>query len=145
MKGTRGFTLIEIMIVVAIVAILAAVAVPQYNDYVTRSKIIEATSGLAGLRVKMEQCFQDNRSYIVASCPPATYCTVAGAKYFTFSCSNQAAAAYTINADGTASMAGFHYDINQSNARTTTIDGAAASGGWATNATCWVTKKPSTC
>ncbi len=58
-----GFTLIEMMITVAIVAILASVALPSYSEYVLRSKTEEATSGLAELRVRMEQYFQDNRKY----------------------------------------------------------------------------------
>ncbi|HTS84956.1 MAG TPA: prepilin-type N-terminal cleavage/methylation domain-containing protein, partial [Usitatibacter sp.] len=61
-RQARGFTLIEVMIVVAIIAILAAIAVPSYQDYVTRGRIIEATGGLGDARNKMEQYFQDNRS-----------------------------------------------------------------------------------
>src|SRR5690606_1858627 len=59
----RGFTLIELMITVAIIAILAAVAVPSYQDYVRRGKVTEATATLAQFRIKMEQYFQDNQTY----------------------------------------------------------------------------------
>ena len=63
MKRNAGFTLVELMIVVAIVAILAAIAVPMYTDYITRAQLVPAHTGLAGLRVKMEQGYQDNRQY----------------------------------------------------------------------------------
>ena len=63
MRSNSGFTLIEVMITVAIVAILAAIAVPSYNEYVQRARITEATSALADMRNKMEQYFQDNRTW----------------------------------------------------------------------------------
>ena len=66
MRRHQGFTLIELMIAVAIVAILSAIAIPSYTEYVQRSRIIEATSTLSSMRVKMEQYFQDNRSYVNA-------------------------------------------------------------------------------
>jgi prepilin-type N-terminal cleavage/methylation domain-containing protein len=46
-KNTSGFTLIEVMITVAIIAILSAVAIPSYNNYMVRGKIPKATTGLA--------------------------------------------------------------------------------------------------
>ena len=61
MRSATGFTLIEVMITVAIVAILAAVAIPSYTSYITRSKIQEATTTLLAMRTKMEQYFQDHR------------------------------------------------------------------------------------
>ena len=63
-QRARGFTLIEVLVVVAIVGILAAIALPSYADYVRRSKIIEATRGLSDFRTRMEQYFLDNRTYV---------------------------------------------------------------------------------
>ena len=62
-KRFSGFTLIEVMTAVAIVAVLAAIAVPPYRDYVMRGQIQEGTTFLSDGRVKMEQFFQDNRTY----------------------------------------------------------------------------------
>lgn len=61
-RADGGFTLIEVMIAVAVVAILAAPALPSYRDYVTRGNIPEATSRLLTKQVQMEQWFQDNRT-----------------------------------------------------------------------------------
>lgn len=59
----RGFTLVELMIAVAIVGILAGIAMQQYGDYVRRAQMAEASSGLVQLRVRLEQYYQDNRNY----------------------------------------------------------------------------------
>ncbi len=58
-----GFTLIEVMITVAVIAILAAVALPSYIEYVTRSKLVEAKTNLSDMRTRLEQYFLDNRKY----------------------------------------------------------------------------------
>src|SRR4051812_25565453 len=95
----KGFTLIEVMITVVIVAILAAIAVPNYRDYVTRGRVVEATSALSDTRVKMEQYFQDNRAY-PAGCttgvPAATQVQVPAPQSFDIACGNLTASTYTV-------------------------------------------------
>lgn len=125
-----GFTLIELMIAVAIVAILASVALPSYQDYVRRGNVPDATSGLGLGRVGMEQWFQDNRTYVGAACP-------GNARNFAFACVT-AATTFTITATGTGSMAGFSYTIDQNNGRTSATP-------WGNGATCWIERPGGAC
>jgi len=67
MLKQKGFTLVELMIVVAIIAILAAVAIPQYTDHVLKARLVDATSQLAGYKTQMEQFYSDNRTYANAT------------------------------------------------------------------------------
>ena len=135
----KGFTLIELMIVVAIVGILATIGMPAYNDYVTRGKLVDASAQLANMRIQLEQYYQDNRNYgtTAATCgvPLPT------SKYFTFTCNwgpgatNQS---YLVTATGTINNTSFIYTIDQTNTKTTT-------SGWGNGATCWIMKKGDTC
>ena len=63
----RGFSLIELMVTVAIIAILASIALPSYSEYITRSRLVDAHTRLGDLRIQMEKYFQDNRTYLAGA------------------------------------------------------------------------------
>jgi type IV pilus assembly protein PilE len=150
-RTQRGFTLIELMVTVAIIAVLAAIAVPNYRDYVTRGKLVEASAGLSDARVKMEQYFQDNRTYpggcVTATPVPVGSIMLMSLKYFTLSCTNNSATTYKVIATGINDMTGFVYDINQDNLKTSSFASTGASKGYttATPNTCWVFRKGGSC
>jgi type IV pilus assembly protein PilE len=144
MRPHHGFTLIELMITVAIVAILSAIAIPQYSEYVMRSRITEATMALSDQRLKMERYFQDNRVYngVPPACAPNTVApTPTASAHFNFACNVLSANTYIVIATGFGPMTGFTYDVNDANTRRTT----AAPAGWTLSATCWVLKKDGSC
>ncbi|GAA5071102.1 pilin [Lysobacter panacisoli] len=63
MKKQQGFTLIELMIVVAIIAILAAIALPAYQDYVARSQVSEAMSLASGAKTAVAEKYGDTGDF----------------------------------------------------------------------------------
>lgn len=130
MKTQKGFTLMELMITVAIIGILASIGIPSYSNYVIRGKLVEGTAALSDGRIKMEQFYQDNRTYAGGSCPAET-------TNFTYDCANPAATTttYTITATGKDSLSDFSYTIDQSNTKRTT----SLKAGWGTTpASCWI-------
>jgi type IV pilus assembly protein PilE len=148
---SRGFTLIELMITVAIVAILSAVALPSYRQYVIRGNIPEATSNLMQWQVKLEQFFQDNRNYgtSASACPTAV--ATPTAKNFSFSCNWGTAATgttfgtnrgFVLTATGSGSMNGFSYTLSHTNARSSS---APSSLGWTGSTSCWVIRTGGQC
>ncbi len=135
---SSGFTLIEVMVAMAIVAILAAVALPSYRNYTLRGKIPEATSNLGAKRVKMEQFFQDNRTYAGAT---AAALDQSSSQYFDFS-GVTSTSTYTLTAVGKNSMAGFQFSVDQTAAKASTVTGVS---GWSGNPSCWITKQGGQC
>jgi type IV pilus assembly protein PilE len=126
----HGFTLIEVMITVAIVGILAAVALPAYNDYLRRSELPEAFSHLSSYRIALEQYYQDNRHYGLNTCTEGRqhFDTSADATAkFTYTCdlggaTDRGAQSYTLKAVGTSPHTRGHtFTINHVGDKSTTV------------------------
>jgi type IV pilus assembly protein PilE len=66
-KTQGGFTLIELMVTVVVVAILAAIAVPSYTQYIRRANLVDAQQAMATAAVELEQIFADKRAYPLAA------------------------------------------------------------------------------
>jgi prepilin-type N-terminal cleavage/methylation domain-containing protein len=139
---SKGFTLIELMIVVAIVAILTTIAYPNYRDYLIRGQLTEATTGLAAVRANMERYFQDNRAYVAvgAFTPP---CTAAQVPYgrFLISCASTAVPpAFTATAVGAAApLSGFTFTVDQDGTQQTLVAPPAPSS-FTGCPNAWITK-----
>lgn len=146
-RDTRpnGFTLIELMITVAIVAILTSIAFPSYTDYVQRGRIAEATGELGTMRVRLEQFYQDGRPSNYGSTAVACGLAVPASPSFTYSCNWGAGGtsqSFLITATGraAANMTGFVFTLDHANAqRTTAYPGATVP------AACWLKRKGDTC
>ncbi|MFT3813235.1 MAG: type IV pilin protein [Acidovorax sp.] len=144
----QGFTLIEVMVTVAIVAILAAIALPSYNDYIRRGQQAEAFNALSDFRAKMEQYYQDNRNYgtstgCASDATASSWNGFTPTQYFSYDCKitdTSTYQAYSITATGRAGQVNTDvYAIDQNGNRSTTqFKGAAVT------ANCWLTKS-STC
>jgi prepilin-type N-terminal cleavage/methylation domain-containing protein len=136
----QGFTLIELLIAVVIIGILAAIAIPNYTDYIKQGYAIDATNTLSGMRAKLEQHYQDNRSYATVG-TFTTPCVASTVGKFSITC-NVTASTYTVTATGTGPAAGFTYTINQTNQQATV---ALPSGWGSANSACWITRKGGSC
>lgn len=141
----RGFTLIEVMVTVAIVAILAGIAWPAYTGYARRGQLPEATALLSDYRIKMEQYFQDNRNYGTGNCAtgaitPAWASFNASAKYFDFTCALDATNGYVISATGKSGTLTSGYDYTVTGASTLYRHTTKFKGATVSNKDCWLIK-----
>jgi prepilin-type N-terminal cleavage/methylation domain-containing protein len=142
---SKGFTLIELMIVVAIVAILTTIAYPNYRDYVIRGQLVDATQGLAAVRANMERYFQDNRTYLAIPGPPAFTppCTAAPVAYgrFNISCPPIDATHFTATAVGIAGpLVGFSFSVTEADVQKTVVTTPPAPASFLGCTTAWITK-----
>jgi type IV pilus assembly protein PilE len=149
-RAADGFTLIEVMITVAIIAILVAVALPSYKSYIIRGQLVNGTNLLAAGRANMERYFQDNRTYantgtFVDPCDASIAAASRTLGLFVLTCSGTpTATTYTLLATGTGAVNGVQYSVDQSGNQTTVSMGSV---GWAlpNPNTCWLMKSGQTC
>ena len=135
-----GFSLVELMVTLAIAAIIAVFALPSYREHMLRSYLPEASSGLQLAALRLEQYYQDHRSYLDGK---ACGVTLPTSQRFNFSCASPAdGQSFLLTATGANVMAGFTYTLDQQGQPRTT----ALPDGWGTAPLeCWITKRGATC
>ena len=135
MRKIRGFTLIEVMIVVAVVAILAAIALPSYQDSVRKSRRAQAKTDMLELVQVLERTYTTDRSYARYSTldAPLNQSPRDGAARYSIAISNVSATTYTLTATPQGAQA------NDTRCGTLTINqmGVKTISGSATVADCW--------
>jgi type IV pilus assembly protein PilE len=110
-KVNKGFTLVELMITVAIVGLLAAIAVPSYSSHVTQSRRVDAQGALISLGQAMERYYTEKSTYVGATLGaggifPNEAPLDAGSKYYDLSITTQTSTTFTVQATPKNAQAG---------------------------------------
>jgi len=132
----HGFTLIELMITVAIVGILTAVAYPAYRNYVLRAQIMNGINGMSAMNANLQRYYQDTQQYSSVSNAgaPQSPCSTtqpATPNYGTFYvyCPSLTAGTFLMLGVGSGKTAGFTYFLNNFNQKNSGV-GAPAPSAW---------------
>lgn len=142
-RRVTAFTLVEAMLVVAILATLASIALPSYAAYVQRSRILEGVARLSDARARMEEYFLDQRSYLDSGgrCG-ALPATATDADAFALTC-EASPTAFTYRATGIRAkgMEAFLFAIDQSGTKST----VSLPPGWSRTPDCWTIRADGLC
>jgi len=124
MKVLRnGFTLVELLVVIVIVGILSAIALPSYQTYMTEAKMAEPGPILSEIKVKAEQFFGDRRTYTDFCNTNAYNSAIANLEYFGAACVSDADG-FTITFTGAlGGVTGMEYSINELDERASVVNG----------------------
>lgn len=141
-KANKGFTLVEILITVAIVAILASIAMPAYNSYIAKSEIRSVQADLLALSLSFENQYQRTLAYPVLDAGDRADLAKIKAKFkgwspattdnFSFKLETNEADAYTLTAEGNTGsrQAGCKVSLTHTNVRTTNGCKYVSGGNW---------------
>jgi prepilin-type N-terminal cleavage/methylation domain len=129
----RGFTLIELMVAVAIVAILATIAFPSYQRYVLRGHRVEGQALLSEAAARQERYYSQNNAYASTAAALNMTSNVNALQYYSLAISNVTATTYTLTATAKGAQA------SDKECLTLTLDQAGTRGntGTGTGTTCW--------
>lgn len=134
-KQSKGFSLIELMIVVAIIALIAAIAIPSYNSYVTRSMRADGMGGLMNAASAMERFRAVNMTYVGADTNLPFNQNVpndGGTPYYTITVGGITRTTYTLTATPVNAMAGREgvLTINQAGQKTWVDSSGSTNNCW---------------
>ncbi|MGC4011811.1 MAG: type IV pilin protein [Pseudomonas sp.] len=132
-RRERGFTLIELMIAVVVVAILAAIAFPSYQRYVLRSHRVEAQAVLSEAAARQERYYSQNNAFASTAAALNMTSNVNALQYYSLAISNVTATSYTLTATAKGAQAKdaqcLSLSLDQAGTRSNT--------GTGTGTTCW--------